>query len=113
MTRNRRRWCAVKPPGRIAAMLVFTACDRRCEAPHTQRVVELHLPDRIEGNVPAPAASAAVEWRCDGNLPTPAPRATPSTRGWVALRSSHGNTLRAGRIPGRTNFSFPILHHEW
>jgi arylsulfatase A-like enzyme len=109
---RRRRWRAAQAVGLISAVLVFTGCDRRAEAPATQRLVDLYRPQQIEGSVPAPAAPAAVEWRFDGPMPSPAPRAAASTRGWEALRGVSGLVVREGRLAGQTHDAFPILHYE-
>lgn len=58
------------------------------------------------------AVPAAVEWRFDGPPPSPAPGAAADVRGWEGLRGVSGLAVRQGRLVGRTQGDFPILHVE-
>jgi arylsulfatase A-like enzyme len=98
--------------GVAAAILFTTGCKRSEAIPPTQRLIDLYKPEQVEGTAPRAAAPAAVEWRFDGPPPSPAPAVAAEMRGWEGLRGVSGLAVRQGRLVGRTQGEFPILHVE-
>jgi arylsulfatase A-like enzyme len=93
-------------------LVLITGCTRRASSPATQRLVDLYRPEQVHGSVRQPPAPAAVEWRFDGPPASPTPDSRRDTRGWKVLHGVSGLAVRQGRLVGRTDGDFPLLHLE-
>jgi arylsulfatase A-like enzyme len=93
-------------------LVLIAGCTRLASSPTTQRLVDLYRPEHVHGSVPRPPAPAAVEWRFDGPPASPTSNIPRDTRGWRVLHGVSGLAVRQGRLVGRTDGDFPLLHLE-
>jgi arylsulfatase A-like enzyme len=89
-------------------LLCFAAgCTARPpQGPAAVRLVDVYKPAAVEGRPATLAPRPRVEWRFDG----PGSGKLAATRGWEAGPGVAGLAVRDGRLVGRSNSDFPMLH---
>ena len=112
MNRNIRQSGAAQAFTVAVGLVLIAGCARRASSPTTQRLVDLYRPEQVHGTVQRPPAPAAVEWRFDGPPASPTPHPARDTRGWKVAHAVSDLAVRQGRLVGRTDGDFPLLHLE-
>ena len=75
------------------------------------RLVDLFEPDAVEGTATEVVRPPRTEWRFDGSAEKPEGKFA-ATYGWQTGRAVTGLAIRNGRLTGRSNADFPIIHVE-
>jgi arylsulfatase A-like enzyme len=100
----------MRPTRRLEAILLLSfaaGCTARPpQGPATVRLADVYEPAAVEGRPASLAPRPRTEWRFDG----PGSGKLAATRGWEAGPGVAGLAVRDGRLVGRSNSDFPMLH---